>query len=115
MEEIVCDNKAAITIEHGKTVKMEKINMKSIELTNGNVSAVNIVMNTGNVVEIREATFYNCLACSGCGGGIYASFAGSGKLSIGKDGTLSSFSKCGASETRTQCGYGGGLFMKAAG
>ncbi|KAH7824387.1 uncharacterized protein MONOS_4816 [Monocercomonoides exilis] len=115
MEGIVCSSKAAITIENGKTVKVEKINMKSIELANGNGSAVNIVMNTGNVVEIRESTFYNCLACSGCGGGIYASFAGSGKLSIGKDGTLTSFSKCGASDTRTQCGYGGGLFVKAAG
>ncbi|KAH7822098.1 uncharacterized protein MONOS_15737 [Monocercomonoides exilis] len=115
MEGIVCDNKAAITIENGKTVKVEKINMKSIELANGNGSAMNIVMNTGNVVEIRESTFYNCLAHSGCGGGIYASFVGSGKLSIGKDGTFTSFSKCGASDTRTQCGYGGGLFVKAAG
>ncbi|KAH7821935.1 uncharacterized protein MONOS_1203 [Monocercomonoides exilis] len=115
MEGIVCNNKASITIENGKTVKVEKINMKSIELANGNGSAMNIVMNTGNIVEISEATFYNCLACSGCGGGIYASFAGSGKLSIGKDGTLTSFSKCGASDTRTQCGYGGGLFVKAAG
>eukprot|EP00770_Monocercomonoides_exilis_P013238 MONOS_13185.1-p1 / transcript=MONOS_13185.1 / gene=MONOS_13185 / organism=Monocercomonoides_exilis_PA203 / gene_product=unspecified product / transcript_product=unspecified product / location=Mono_scaffold00788:298-9083(-) / protein_length=2902 / sequence_SO=supercontig / SO=protein_coding / is_pseudo=false len=115
MEGIVCNSKAAISIENGKTVKVEKINMKSIELANGNGSAMSIVIHSDNIVEICESTFSNCLACSGCGGGIYASFAGSGKLSIGKEGTLTSFTKCGASDTRTQCGYGGGLFVKAAG
>eukprot|EP00770_Monocercomonoides_exilis_P015454 MONOS_15404.1-p1 / transcript=MONOS_15404.1 / gene=MONOS_15404 / organism=Monocercomonoides_exilis_PA203 / gene_product=unspecified product / transcript_product=unspecified product / location=Mono_scaffold01222:6545-14473(+) / protein_length=2340 / sequence_SO=supercontig / SO=protein_coding / is_pseudo=false len=115
MEGIVCSSKAAISIENGKTVKVEKTNLKSIELANGNGSAMNIVIDTDNIVEICESTFNDCLAHSGCGGGIYASFAGSGKLSVGKEGTLTSFAKCGASDTRTQCGYGGGLFVKDSG
>ncbi|KAH7818388.1 uncharacterized protein MONOS_16325p2 [Monocercomonoides exilis] len=115
LEGIVCSRKSPISIESVKTVKVAKINMKSVELANGNGSAMNIVVNTGNIVEICESTFYDCLAYSGCGGGIYVSFAGSGKLSIGKEETLTSFTKCRASETRTQCGCGGGLFVKAAG